>query len=260
MSLIAKENSGTKELIPAGIHLAKCISIIDLGTQKVTFEKTEKQVHQVRFEFELPALTYEFEDKETKEKKIWTKVTWKNFTVSLHAKATMRKFLESWRGKKFTKEELEGFNLGNILGKTCQLQIIHSDDGEYANIENVLPMMAGIPFPESTKELISFEIQEDEKGNPTGYDEAIYDKLPEWLQKKIMESAEMMKLFGIETMEEQEENMKKEAEQAKAEQVEANAEPTVWEEDVKDIFTEDKLPEETPTVEATTEKSSDFWD
>ncbi|MHA1379626.1 MAG: hypothetical protein ACTSRG_14730 [Candidatus Helarchaeota archaeon] len=48
--------------------------------------------------------------------------------MSLHAKATMRKFLESWRGKKFTKEELEGFDLQKILGKPCQLQIIHSDD------------------------------------------------------------------------------------------------------------------------------------
>jgi len=27
----------------------------------------------------------------------------------------MRKFLESWRGKKFTKEELEGFDLSKIL-------------------------------------------------------------------------------------------------------------------------------------------------
>lgn len=220
MSLIAKEKWGTKELIPAGIHLAKCISIIDLGTQKIIFEKKEKEVHQVRFEFELLNLKYTYEDKDTKEEVETTKVTWKNFTISLHAKATMRKFLESWRGRKFTKEELERFDLSKILGKNCQLQIIHSDDGEYANIENALPLMWGVDAPKWERELISFSIQEDEKGNPTGFDEEAFEKLPEWLQTKIQESKEMMKLFWIESLDDQEENMKKETEEKKAEKEE----------------------------------------
>lgn len=216
MSLMAKEKWGTRELIPAGIHLARCVSIIDLWTQKITFEKQEKEVHQVRFEFELPALTYTYEDKDTKEEKTATKVTWKNFTVSLHWKATMRKFLESWRGKKFTKEELEWFDLGSILWKNCQLQIIHSDDWQYANIENALPLMAWVEVPKTDKKIVSFSIHEDEKGNPTWFDEDVFNELPEWLQEKIMESKEMKKLYWIETLDEQDANIEAEIAENKA--------------------------------------------
>lgn len=232
MSLMAKEKGGTTmELIPQGVHVARCVSVIDLGTQKIKFKDQEKDVHQVRFEFELPNETYTFTDKETEEEKTWTRITGRNFTVSLNGKATLRKFLESWRGRKFTQEELDGFNLGKVLGKTCQLQIIHSDDGKYANIENALPLMKGIEVPESDREQLMFSIEEDEKGNPTGFDQDVFDKLPEWQQEKLMESKEMRELFWIESLDDQEENMKKEAEAKKKETTK-----TATTEDAEEIF------------------------
>jgi len=204
MALIAKEK-WTIELVEEGIYLARCVSIIDLGTQLKNFKDQEKMVHEVRFEFELPTVKYTYVDKETqKEVETNCKVMWNNFTVSLSPKANMRKFLESWRGKKFMKEELEGFDLSKILWKVCQLQIIHSEDWKYANIANALPLMAGVTVPETQRELLVFSIDEDKKGNPTGYTEDVFNKLPDWLQVKIMESSEMKTLFWIISLDDQE--------------------------------------------------------
>jgi len=55
--------------------------------------------------------------------------------------------------------------------------------------------MAGVTVPETQRELLTFSIDEDKKGNPTGYNEEVFDKLPDWLQVKIMESSEMKTLF-----------------------------------------------------------------
>jgi len=211
MALIAKEK-WTIELVQEGIYLARCVSIIDLGTQLKNYKDQEKMVHEVRFEFELPTVKYTYEDKETKKEVETTKVMWNNFTISLSPKANMRKFLESWRGKKFTKEELEGFDLSKILWKVCQLQIIHSEDGKYANIANALPLMAGVTVPETERELLTFSIDEDKKGNSTGYNEEVFEKLPNWLQEKIMESSEMKTLFWIISLDYQEKEIEKEIE------------------------------------------------
>lgn len=236
MALIAKEKGGvTMELIPAGVHLARCVAIIDLWTQKRTFKDQEKEIHEVRFEFELPTETYTYKDKDTEEEKTGTRIIGNNYTISLSAKANMRKFLESWRGLKFTKEELVGFDLQKILGKTCQLQIIHSEDWKYANIQNALPLMKGVEVPKSDRDLISFSIEEDDKGNATGYDENVFNNLPEWLQDKIMDSKEMKKLFNVAGLDEQEEDIKKEIKEKKETETKESVEE-IEKEDVGEVF------------------------
>jgi hypothetical protein len=69
------------------------------------------------------------------------------YTLSLNEKATLRKHLEAWRGKLFTPAELEGFDLENLLGANCQLQVIHnlSDQGRtFANIQAIVPLGKGM--------------------------------------------------------------------------------------------------------------------
>jgi len=39
----------------------------------------------------------------------------KRYTMSLGEQSTLRKDLESWRGKKFTPEELQGFDLNACI-------------------------------------------------------------------------------------------------------------------------------------------------
>jgi hypothetical protein len=103
-----------------------------------------------------------------------------SFTVSLSKKSTLRSFLESWRGKQFTKEELAGFDLFNVLGVACQINVVHenSDNGNtYANIKAVMPLPKGMSRPKAENPLLKYSPEDAEA----------FNALPEWIQKKIQE-------------------------------------------------------------------------
>ena len=68
------------------------------------------------------------------------------YTLSLHERAALRKDLESWRGRKFTEMELDGFDLEKLLGVNAQVAVTHDlgDDGTiYANVSTVVPPREG---------------------------------------------------------------------------------------------------------------------
>lgn len=54
----------------------------------------------------------------------------KKFTASIHERATLRIFLERWRGRPFTDAEKTKFDTESIVGVPCQLNIFHKDFGQ----------------------------------------------------------------------------------------------------------------------------------
>lgn len=184
MSLIAKceSNTQTFEPIAEGVHIARCIGLIDLGMQYS--EKFDKTSHKALIMWELPDETYE-QDGETK-----CRVLSKEYTLSLHEKSSLTKALEAWRGKKFTEEELKGFDLNNILGKPCQIQIIHTQKGDntYANIASIMALPKGMKV-ENPATTIVYDLD-----SPTAATDIIL--LPEWIQNKIKQSTTWQELSG----------------------------------------------------------------
>lgn len=182
MAIIAKgSNSEGFELIEAGVHLGLCYGVIDLGTQKVTFQNEVKLQRKVRIIFELPNLKKEFKTGEGEKPFSISK----EYTLSLDAKANLYKDLVSWRGKQFSEEELEGFDISKLLGKPCQIQIIHKQgkNGDYAAIQSITPIMKGTDYPKQTVNTqIEFSVDEFSKSK--------FESLPEYLRKKIEESIE----------------------------------------------------------------------
>jgi hypothetical protein len=72
-------------------------------------------------------------------------------TLSMHEKATLRKFITGWRGKRFASDdEAVAFDLETLVGTNAQIQITHTaptDDGKiYANITACLPVAKGAPL------------------------------------------------------------------------------------------------------------------
>jgi len=53
----------------------------------------------------------------------------KKFTASIHERATLRIFLERWRGRPFTDAEKQKFDTESLVGVPCQLNIVHRDFG-----------------------------------------------------------------------------------------------------------------------------------
>ena len=163
--------------VPAGSHIAVCDIVADIGMQPGS-QLYPNPKQQVYIRFELPNERIEFE-KDGK-KIIGPAVIGKTYTASMNEKANLRHHLESWRGKQFTDEEAEAFDVSAILGKPCMLTVMHSEkDGKtYANIAGI----GALPKCISAKTIIP-EIVPILYAAPDNT--GTYGQLPEWLRKKI---------------------------------------------------------------------------
>lgn len=134
MPIIAKKPESSFTPCPEGLHQAVCVDVIDLGIQKGQFG--EKHKVEIRWQVDL------INDRDRRfELRKW-------YTLSLHEKAALRKELETWRGRKFTEEELGGFDLERLIGINCQLQVLHnlSDEGKtYDNVQAIVPHNPKLP-------------------------------------------------------------------------------------------------------------------
>jgi len=179
MALIARDKGGGDFTpIPEDLHLAICYGIWDIGTQ--FSERWEKSIHKVVVVWEIPSCRGEFE-KDGKMENLPRAIS-KRYRISLHKKADLRKDLESWRGKKFTEEELKGFDLKRLLGVPCQIQVLHNkvDEKIFANIAAITKAPTGTKLsPENPLKFFSFE---DGMEIPTG--------TPQWITDLIKNSEE----------------------------------------------------------------------
>ena len=106
------------KIAPVGSHLARLYRIIDLGTQTSEYMGQTKMLRKVKFFWELHG-----DDLKTDDGK--PLIQTRNYTLSLGDKASLRKDLESWRGKSFTDDELRGFDISKLLDKWCMVTVQH---------------------------------------------------------------------------------------------------------------------------------------
>lgn len=185
MSLNVKDTGGSGDfkIVEAGTHTAVCTQIVDVGPQETPFGQKEL----VFLRFEIPSERVEWTDASGNPKE-GPSVIWTNYTASLSEKANLRKHLESWRGKKFTQEELGGFDMKNLLGVPCTLSVVHNEakNGRtYANISSISGLMKGMAKPEPEGDVFAFDIEY--------HSSAELGELPEWLRNKVETGLRLMK-------------------------------------------------------------------
>lgn len=179
-----KVNAGGKnnsDPVPAGVHHAVCYAAIDIGTQdpgNPQFRPSRKVILM----WELPHETISTADGDR------PRIISCEYTMSIGKKATLRSVLESWRGKPFSAAELEEFDLKNILGANCQLNVVHkagkADPSRvYARIQSVVPLVKGMQPLKPINDIVCFDIPET--GNIV-----IPPTIPEWIAGKITASDE----------------------------------------------------------------------
>ena len=178
MALYASESAagGNYEPIPEGTYPGICYAIIDLGDQYS--EKFDKTAHKCKILWEVVGETIEVDGKTI------NRSISKDYTLSLSKKANLRSDLRAWRGREFTAEELERFNVKNILGVPCMMNIVHQTNGDktYANIASIMAMPKGMPKPEQTNETIYWDFDEGT------IEDSMFQKIPEYIRDKIRES------------------------------------------------------------------------
>ena len=191
MPIIAKSagSSTPREPIPAGAYAARCYSIVDLGTREEIIQGNAKVLRKVRVTFELPTERRVFSEEKGEQPCVISK----EFNLTLSEKSTLRSFLKSWRGKDFTEAEAKAFDVANLIGAPCLLNIIHvagkaNPSRMYDEISSVSPLPKGMTCP--AQENPSFEFSLDE------YDQAAFESLPNFLKEKVSGSFEFRDLLA----------------------------------------------------------------
>jgi hypothetical protein len=175
MGLTASESgAGDFEMTPEGVFTGRCFKIIDLGTQTTNGQYGTKEQHKVMVSWELIGK----DDPRMEDGRPFSVSQF--YTVSLHEKAKLRKDLEAWRGRKFTAEELAGFDLGTVIGAYCLIQVVHSEDGKYANVQTIMAYKGD--KPEAVNPNVVFDID-----NP---DMEVFNAFSDNMKAKIMSAPE----------------------------------------------------------------------
>ena len=172
--------------VEPGVYIAVCVGVIDLGEQYS--EKFKKYYNKVKFVWELAGETIEI-DGETKPRQLQ-----REFTVTEGKKdkpSKLREWLSSWNGKAYTKEEFGEIEFFDQIKKACQLQVVLNETGEHANVENIMPLPKGMPTPTPISECFTWDMDK--------WDDAVFEKLPEWTQEQIKKSTQYQKEHAPET-------------------------------------------------------------
>jgi hypothetical protein len=176
--IIVTSSNQKKEIVPSGTHFARCYSMIHIGVVEWEFQGEKKFNNKVRLTWELP---YEMRDFGGEQKPL---VISKEYTLSMHEKSNLRKDLEMWRGKVFTNKELGSFDVTDLLGKTCNLSVIHKvakNGNEFAQVGGVSAIQKGVEVLEQFNPTFIFNYGDH-------FDLDWLDSQPEWIQEQIKSS------------------------------------------------------------------------
>lgn len=139
MPIIAKAGGGSFIPAPVGTWAAVCCDVVDLGVLEVNFGGETKKQHKIRIVWQLDEVR---EDNKPHQAS-------KRYTLSLHEKASLRKDLESWRGRAFTEDELHGFDVEAVIGVGAYVNIIEEKkNGQtYSNVASIMRLPKGVHGP-----------------------------------------------------------------------------------------------------------------
>ena len=157
MAIVASKGSSFTPC-PAGTFIASCIDVEDLGIVKSEYNGKTKSQHKVN-------IIWQIDEKRDDGQPFRPR---KRYTLSLHEKATLRKDLESWRGRQFTEAELDGFDLEALLGAPAMICIVQNAvKGQvYANVTAIMKAPKGMQAPAIDPSYV--RVQDRPKGEAPG--------------------------------------------------------------------------------------------
>lgn len=160
MSTIVKEEVAVVHPIPTGNYQSVCYGVWDIGLQakEAYGDQPARTVHQIILAFELSERIDSNDEANGKRYQIY-----KWYTKSLHEKAGLRKDLTSWRGKDFTPQELNGFDVDTVIGANCFLNVVLGPKSGKPKAGAITAMPKGIP-------------KITQENSP---------EMPDWVKKKI---------------------------------------------------------------------------
>ncbi|HUX57100.1 MAG TPA: hypothetical protein VMV77_09005 [Bacteroidales bacterium] len=188
MAIYAEKKDGENFIqIEPGTYMARCYSMIQIGTIETEFEGKKKKAHKVSITWELPDELAVFNEDKGPEPFVVSKT----YTLSMHEKATLRHDLESWRGKGYTEEEARKFDITKLLGQPCILSVIHQpgitdSSKNYVKVTSISKLMKGQECPPQINPMrvLSYDT----------FDWEVFESLSDYMKDKIKSSDEFKSL------------------------------------------------------------------
>lgn len=185
MLLPKPDEGGSFELCPAGTFVAVCYRFIDRGTHVSEFMGEKKTRREVMMSWELC-------DEIMSDGRPFSAS--KTYTWSMHEKATLRKDLESWRGKAFEESDFVGpnsFDTKKLLGAPCMLTITHETKGDrtYSKVVSIGKLVRGIKPAPLRNPICYLALTKD------AWDVEAYNKLSDKMRTLIADSPEYREIM-----------------------------------------------------------------
>lgn len=187
--------SQPRELIPVGTYPARIYSFIHMGTTSYEWGGKLNTTNKFRITFELPTKQKVFKE----ENGLQPQVLSAEYTLSTGTKSKLSELFTNLYGREMTPEERKGWDAETLVGTPCLVSVVHeeSKSGEvYANVGTVSQPIEGMTIPAQINP--SFVLNYDDKWN-----EEAFNKLPDFIKNKMIESLEYRKMKGIASDEEQ---------------------------------------------------------
>ena len=175
------KGSGDFEVPPEDNHGAFLVAIVDLGTQKVSYQGTVKELAQVY-------LCWELTNCPMSGMKDVNHVIGKAYTLSLHVKSGLYKMIHSWRGQPLA--EGETLDLHKLFGVPCLVNVTHSPGTEgrvFAKMADVSRVPKNMKVEKAKRPTLFWEIETGDLSQldwlPWSFGSKISDlvqEAPEW--------------------------------------------------------------------------------
>ena len=164
MPLVIK-GSGDFEPAPPGLHQAVCVDVVDLGIVDGKFGPKSKL-----------KIVWQLKSRNKKGERYQVRAT---YTQSLSEKSNLRRDLESWRGRPFKAGELVAFDVENLIGANCQIQVAHRVSAQgrtYGNAQAIVPAKGLEPIKPENYEREPWAGHEDiVEAEPVTDEPAVYE-------------------------------------------------------------------------------------
>lgn len=190
MPLKAPASNKEFEIVPAGNHVARLYRIVHIGTIKGEYMGVEKDVDTIMLGFELPEEKRVFKEGEPEKPFAISG----EYTLSMGPKANLRKLVEGMIGRAMDDEEANDFDILELIGQPCLLNVIHKTSGagkEYAKIQAATPLPKSMTAPDPVNDPFILDYAEN-------WSQEKFAKQPEFLRTKIAGSKNYNEKFPSE--------------------------------------------------------------
>lgn len=181
-----KAPTPTKELLEEGNYVATVYRIIYMGTVEGEYRGTPNSSFKVNISWELP-----------NEMKVWKEgdepkpaVISKTYTLSMGSKSNLRPIVEGIMGG-MSDAEAYNFDLDEILGKSCLLNVTHgvSETGKEKINLVTSKLIKGMEVPKGFNNQVIFDYGKH-------WNEELFASFPQWLRDEMSGTVEFKMKTG----------------------------------------------------------------